>query len=748
MEITSLSLAGTWRTEAIAFGFGLLSGLLAAIVAFSSFLLSHRRSMRRRRQLLEETPHSVNVGPGSHRITPCVSNTAVVDSGALVVLDAAEVSAASAANLVPVGVEAAPEAVVTDLGKTSCPSQGATPRVPHGSSSAVGCFDLLSSWGGSRKRQQRPLQPATRPETALASRGGDLVRKAIPTVGEELSDEDLLQLYLAIHSRIKNDESDTRLLRTPGALKSTAKPLLLRPLVAEGEVHKDAPWLNSFIALLWPKISEHVKGIHRAQKGGAAGSVKIAFGLEGDVRFDEVTLGSTAPDLSDFMVYRVPAEDTVQLRAHLCLKSDLKASVVAAGARVTISNLTLDGEVSFVFSPLAAKPPYFGGLEIYFVNPPVMSFEIGGNVIPHGLQPAIRSAVADVFAKFLVQPNRIAVDLDQEAGPDATDLKHPDPLAVLRLTLLRGSGLRAADTSVLGTKSSDPYVVISFGATRWTSPTKRQTLAPVWATALGEPSATIDIPVHCASQLARFEVYDADLVSSDLIGGRSDVQLGQLLGTAAGAEVAVELLDAAGTETAGSIFVSTRLLYLGTVPRPLPAAAAIGGPSGAYLCMKILEVQGLPSDSQYPFKVRMIVGAKHIDTRSSHIKANKHVSAAMESVCIEQLGRGRSPALLAEALGLKLNQVLALGQAAAPTQQDVQQAVKEAVALRAATDPWFEEAVQLLIPDPAVDGSCCKIVLQLLDKHGAVLGSARVAMAKLLGAPDLELTGRVLLQPV
>eukprot|EP00444_Apocalathium_aciculiferum_P059488 CAMPEP_0183589438 /NCGR_PEP_ID=MMETSP0371-20130417/162692_1 /TAXON_ID=268820 /ORGANISM="Peridinium aciculiferum, Strain PAER-2" /LENGTH=126 /DNA_ID=CAMNT_0025800755 /DNA_START=84 /DNA_END=461 /DNA_ORIENTATION=+ len=123
----------------------------------------------------------------------------------------------------------------------------------------------------------------------------------------------------------------------------------------------------------------------------------------------------------------------------------MKVVLSAMGAQVRVSELQLDGQVSFVFAPLTPKPPYFGGLEIFFVNHPALNFQVSGNVIPKGLQLALRAAVAEALATQLVLPYRIATDLDVDEGPDAADLRTPDPISVLRLTVLRATDLAAAD---------------------------------------------------------------------------------------------------------------------------------------------------------------------------------------------------------------------------------------------------------------------------------------------------------------
>lgn len=608
------------------------------------------------------------------------------------------------------------------------------------------CFNFGAVWslfGGSGGRSSSSSrEDRGRSQTAPAVPGDPPLRRVPTTRGQP---QEMQKQYIEALRRWRRTAQSVGLGRRPRQNLAA----LLRSASRKELVSADAVWLNQFARLLWPQVAAHIKNVLYDIVEPAINSKLPSF-LQGKVHFKDVTLGKNAPSFSDVVVMDNLAKDRIEIRMSVTLNSDLEASLVAMGARVRVANLVMEGEISIVFGPLMPKPPYFGGLEIYFVNPVDLGLQLGGNLIPKGLHPALCSAIAGAVARFMVLPNRIAVDLNAEDDTDRTDIKYQDPIGVLQLTILRAQGLTACDVSLFGNRSSDPYVVVTLGATRWHSPTINQSLNPVW----GEDGkgVTVDLPFHSPSQLVKFEVWDADVASSDdLIGTKSQVELGSLIdqGSVAWREVPLQLLDPKGNPTAGTLFVSGRLLQLLEIPRPMHYQP-LGGPSGAYLAVKVMEVRGLPSAEVYPYKVRVSVGDIVGTTKGSFVR-NDHISYALERVCTEQLQRGQPPKLVARALGLDVHDVEAIGLSLGSpqfTHADVQEAVKKAVGIRAATNPHFEETVQLLIPDPSAKENSSHVRLHLLDKKGNVISSADIAFAEVLKAKELTLAGSILLQPL
>merc|ERR1711971_12703 len=103
-----------------------------------------------------------------------------------------------------------------------------------------------------------------------------------------------------------------------------------------------------------------------------------------------------------------------------------------------ISRISIEGTLSLVFRPESLHPPFFGGLEIYFINPPVLDLQFYGAgrlADAPTVRPIVRSTIEALVASILVLPNRYAIDLDEQDSVDIADLQHGDPHFVLRLTV-------------------------------------------------------------------------------------------------------------------------------------------------------------------------------------------------------------------------------------------------------------------------------------------------------------------------
>jgi hypothetical protein len=90
--------------------------------------------------------------------------------------------------------------------------------------------------------------------------------------------------------------------------------------------------------------------------------------------------------------------------------------------------------------------------------------------------------------------------------------KSPLPRGLLMIDVLEGKNLLAADTSITGKKSSDPFVEIGVGSGKCRSSTAENTLNPKWQ----------DPPCHLfvynVAQLVRITVHDDDVMGADVLG--------------------------------------------------------------------------------------------------------------------------------------------------------------------------------------------------------------------------------------
>lgn len=87
--------------------------------------------------------------------------------------------------------------------------------------------------------------------------------------------------------------------------------------------------------------------------------------------------------------------------------------------------------------------------------------------------------------------------------------RSPDPIGVLQVTILEARDLPVADFGLAG-GSSDPYVVVKIGTTKWTTSKRVKTLNPHWGKA-----HSMDFLVYHMEQKLFVDVYDSDLLSKD-----------------------------------------------------------------------------------------------------------------------------------------------------------------------------------------------------------------------------------------
>jgi len=138
-------------------------------------------------------------------------------------------------------------------------------------------------------------------------------------------------------------------------------------------------------------------------------------------------------------------------------KSGLDVELTAMGIPIGITDFFLKGDLVCLFTPPMTQPPFFGGVQVYFPNPPDIGLNFVGAAkvteIP-GLRGAVRGAIDGAVGGVCVLPRRIAVDMNEEDDVDIIDLTYPEPIGILRFTLWSGAKLVASDVSIFGTATA------------------------------------------------------------------------------------------------------------------------------------------------------------------------------------------------------------------------------------------------------------------------------------------------------
>jgi Ca2+-dependent lipid-binding protein len=302
---------------------------------------------------------------------------------------------------------------------------------------------------------------------------------------------------------------------TGSFLRAADKP------VSELEAHREeansgstdgVQWLNDLMLRLWPRIDTYVKNM---LKDDIQPSIQKKLPSMVSFAFTKVTLGKAAPRFGPMTVGQRQTDEEIRIRLGLDLATELEIDISCAKVPIGLRKLLIRGVLTVVLRPAQMKPPFFGGYEVYFANPPQIDIDFLGAAsiaeVP-GLRGMIRTAIASAVNSKLVLPSRIAGDLNTDDETTKGMMTMPDPVGIVRLTLKSGDNLKAMDTGFMGLRAqaSDPYVVIEAGQSPWTSPVVQANLNPVWTA-----DNVKDILIYDDAQEVRMHIWDHDAVGAD-----------------------------------------------------------------------------------------------------------------------------------------------------------------------------------------------------------------------------------------
>jgi hypothetical protein len=533
-----------------------------------------------------------------------------------------------------------------------------------------------------------------------------------------------------------------------------------------------APAMNELILVLWPRIGKYVQDL-------ICNSIEPSINdslpgmLRGGVKFTHVSLGQSSPCIGPFQVEHDEHNGAIEFHVGIDFFSDLDIKLTAMSVPIGITKLHVKGDLVLLLSPPMDQPPFFGGVQVYFPNPPDIGLNFVGAArvadIP-GLRGAIRGTIDSAVAGVCVLPRRIAMDMNEDDDVDIIDLTYPEPTGILRFTLYSGSSLIASDSHLFGAATSDPYVVIALGVESWRSPTITKNLDPVWGDGQG---LTVDFPVHDHDQCISIKVFDEDFASADdLIGIAKRVKIKDLV-QAPQCKQVMELFQQNGEPGAGNLTVSVRLHSL-TMDRP---SVALPAPSEAHLSVKIRSVKGLRLGAEFPFKVRVQVrhsednrGARKSNsndlvenkkntkpilqrsnstltkegicaesvTKDSAPKEQKQLGEALQGIATKLAQKGNPADEIANILDVELPLVEHFLESLDETQDKSK--AKDMEQAAAQRKPCFDEVLQMLLPI----GTCDQfnwVELAVLDKRKKAIATAKIPMSQILAADGFHVNG-------
>ena len=185
---------------------------------------------------------------------------------------------------------------------------------------------------------------------------------------------------------------------------------------------------------------------------------------------------------------------------------DARVQISVMKISAGVSDLQLKGKLRVVLN-LVNEIPLIGSIEIMFLQPPELDFDLEGAAnfldLP-GLSGMLRQVISETLKAQMVYPSRISIITTESVSPEKMLL--PKPIGVLKLVIVEASNLPQTDFG--GFFQIDPYCIVNFGS--MTQKTKKGSGShPSWNEAFEFPIAIAE------RQTVGIDIYDSDSLSED-----------------------------------------------------------------------------------------------------------------------------------------------------------------------------------------------------------------------------------------
>jgi len=290
-------------------------------------------------------------------------------------------------------------------------------------------------------------------------------------------------------------------------------------------------WMNYMIIVMWPHVR---KAMQKKANDKFHEKMDEELSKHSEIKLDTLELdfdpGNRPPRIFGLLVYERTQQERKGIQVDVdfswhpdkefTMKMNMHGSakgfpIHAEG--VGVSEMKVNGTMSCLLAPLLDYEPCVGTGQLFFLDTPQIIMKVLGmkKLGPVGkvLTSVMQGVVKNILAEGYILPHRfvqkVRKDLPLETMVTA---KSPLPLGLLIIDVLEGRKLPAADTSITGKKSSDPFVEIKVGYGTFRSSTAENTLDPKWK----------DPPCHLfvynVAQLVRITVHDDDVMGADILG--------------------------------------------------------------------------------------------------------------------------------------------------------------------------------------------------------------------------------------
>ena len=216
-----------------------------------------------------------------------------------------------------------------------------------------------------------------------------------------------------------------------------------------------AEWINSLVCQRWPHLEPLAWDILQLNLEPVITDLLAEYHVTG-FRFTRLVLGDQPPRVEGVVVHAVD-QNKVLLDIDLAYEGDLRLSISVVKVSAGLSDLRLRGKLRCILH-LVDVPPLVGSIELAFLQPPNIEFDLHGaaNVLDlPGLHGMIRQVVLESIKREIVQPNKVTIVTAEDVP--LLQMLSPRPTGILKLTIVEAANLPQTDFG--GLFSIDPYCI-------------------------------------------------------------------------------------------------------------------------------------------------------------------------------------------------------------------------------------------------------------------------------------------------
>ncbi|XP_072755083.1 extended synaptotagmin-2 isoform X1 [Anoplolepis gracilipes] len=242
-----------------------------------------------------------------------------------------------------------------------------------------------------------------------------------------------------------------------------------------------AEWLNRILYKVWPSMNHFVRQLCKQSIEPSIVEKLTEYKIKG-FQFDRLVLGRIPPKIYGIKVYdKNTSRNEIILDADIMYAGDCDITFFVGNIKGGIKDFQIRGLVRVVMKPMLSVMPLIGGVQIFYLNNPIINFNLVGMAdvldLP-GFSEILRKTIVEQVAAIAVLPNKIIIPLSEEVPMES--LKMPEPEGILRIHVVEAKHLMKKDIGVLGKGKSDPYAIINVGAQEFRTKTIDNTVNPKW----------------------------------------------------------------------------------------------------------------------------------------------------------------------------------------------------------------------------------------------------------------------------